>query len=183
MKTAMVAGVSGVSVLVLSGAIVWLTPSTPTPKATHVADVTTAPAPAPTPATTTSPTRRPRHTRTPVPGPQEESTSGTTPAPDRLTLAPLRPSGGTRNGDCWDGTVRLQAAVTRTGDPVTLRYTWIVDGTVTARSSATVAENGPRHLTSPTALTDAGPHSVTLRITAPVARQRTIAVTICDDAL
>ncbi|MEU1391047.1 MULTISPECIES: serine/threonine-protein kinase [unclassified Nonomuraea] len=182
-KTAMVAGVSGVSVLVLSGAIVWLTPSTPTPKATHVADVTTAPTPAPTPATTTSPTRRPRHTRSPVPGPREESTAGTTPAPDRLTLAPLRPSGGTRNGDCWDGTVRLQAAVTRTGDPITLRYTWIVDGTVTARSSATVAENGPRQLTSPTALTDAGPHSVTLRITAPVARRRTIAVTICDDAL
>ncbi|MGW2216440.1 protein kinase domain-containing protein [Nonomuraea sp. NPDC001684] len=182
-KTAMVAGVSGVSVLVLSGAIVWLTPSTPTPKATHVADVTTAPTPAPTPGTATSPTRRPRHTRTPVPGPQDESTSGATPAPDRLTLASLRPSGGTRKGDCWDGTVRLQAAVTRTGDPVTLRYTWIVDGTVTARSSATVAEDAPRHLTSPTALTTAGLHSVTLRITAPVTRQRTVAVTICDDAL
>ncbi|MFI7112651.1 protein kinase [Nonomuraea sp. NPDC050227] len=182
-KTAMVAGVSGVSVLVLSGAIVWLTPSTPTPKATHVADVTTAPTPAPTPGTATSPTRRPRHTRTPVPGPQDESTSGATPAPDRLTLASLRPSGGTRNGDCWDGTVRLQAAVTRTGDPVTLRYTWIVDGTVTARSSATVAEDAPRHLTSPTALTTAGLHSVTLRITAPITRQRTVAVTICDDAL
>ncbi|MEU8322276.1 protein kinase [Nonomuraea sp. NPDC048881] len=181
-KTAMVAGVSGVSVLVLSGAIVWLTPSTPTPKATHVADVTTAPTPAPTPGTATSPTRRPRHTRTPVPGPQDESTSGATPAPDRLTLASLRPSGGTRNGDCWNGTVRLQAAVTRTGDPVTLRYTWIVDGTVTTRSSATVAEDAPRHLTSPTALTTAGPHSVTLRITAPVTRQRTVAVTICDDA-
>ncbi|MFF0863881.1 protein kinase [Nonomuraea sp. NPDC003560] len=182
-KTAMVAGISGVSVLVLSGAIVWLTPSTPTPKATHVADVTTAPTPAPTPGTATSPTRRPRHTRTPVPGPQDESTSGATPAPDRLTLASLRPSGGTRNGDCWDGAVRLQAAVTRTGAPVTLRYTWIVDGTVTARSSATVAEDAPRHLTSPTALTTAGPHSVTLRITAPVTRQRTVAVTICDDAL
>ncbi|MFI7688172.1 protein kinase [Nonomuraea sp. NPDC049655] len=181
-KTAMVAGVSGVSVLVLSGAIVWLTPSTPTPKATHVADVTTAPTPARTPGAATSPTRRPRHTRTPVPGPQDESTSGATPAPDRLTLASLRPSGGTRNGDCWDGTVRLQAAVTRTGDPVTLRYTWIVDGTVTTRSSATVAEDAPRHLTSPTALTTAGPHSVTLRITAPVTRQRTVAVTICDDA-
>ncbi|MER6580497.1 serine/threonine-protein kinase [Nonomuraea sp. NPDC001023] len=182
-KTAVVAGVSGVSVLVLSGAIVWLTPSTPTPKATHVADVTTAPTLAPTPGTATSPTRRPRHTRTPVPGPQDESTSGTTPSPDRLTLAPLRPSGGTRNGDCWDGAVRLQAAVTRTGAPVTLRYTWIVDGTVTARASATVTEDAPRHLTSPTALTDAGPHSVTLQITAPVARRRTVAVTVCDDAL
>ncbi|MER6508506.1 serine/threonine-protein kinase [Nonomuraea sp. NPDC001636] len=181
-KTAVVAGVSGVSVLVLSGAIVWLTPSTPTPKATHVADVTTAPTPAPTPGAATSPTRRPRHTRTPVPGPQDESTSGTTPAPDRLTLASLRPSGGTRNGDCWAGTVRLQAAVTRTGAPVTLRYTWIVDGTIIARSSATVTEDAPRHLTSPTALTTAGPHSVTLRITAPVTRQRTVAVTVCDDA-
>ncbi|MFI7415994.1 protein kinase [Nonomuraea sp. NPDC049684] len=180
-KTAVVAGVSGVSVLVLSGAIVWLTPSTPTPKATHVADVTTAPTP--TPGTSTSPTRRPRPTRTPVPGPQDETTSGTTPSVDRLTLASLRPSGGTRNGDCWDGAVRLQAALTRTGAPVTVRYAWIVDGTVTARSSATVAEDAPRRLTSPTALTDAGPHSVTLQITEPVARRRTVAVTICDDAL
>ncbi|MFI9597796.1 protein kinase [Nonomuraea sp. NPDC052265] len=177
-KTAMVAGVSGVTVLVLAGAIVWLTPSTPTPKATHVADVTSAP----TPASAPTPTRRPRHTRTPGPGPGSESTPSTTPAPDRLTLASLRPSGGTRNGDCWDGAVRLQATVTRSGAPVTLRYAWIVDGTVTARSSATVAETGPRHLTSPTAVTGSGAHSVTLRITAPVARQRTIAVTVCDDA-
>ncbi|MEU5861306.1 protein kinase [Nonomuraea sp. NPDC047529] len=176
-KTAVVAGVSGVTVLVLAGAIVWLTPSTPTPKATHVTDVTGAP----TPASTPTPKRRPQHTRTPGPGPGAESTPSTTPTTSRLTLASLRPSGGTRNGDCWDGAVRLQAAVTRTGDPVTLRYAWIVDGTVTARSSATVAESGPRYLTSPTAVTGSGSHSVTLRITAPVARQRTVAVTVCDD--
>ncbi|MEV4396379.1 protein kinase [Nonomuraea sp. NPDC049607] len=176
-KTAVVAGVSGVTVLVLAGAIVWLTPSTPTPKATHVTDVTGAP----TPVSTPTPKRRPQHTRTPGPGPGAESTPSTTPTTSRLTLASLRPSGGTRNGDCWDGAVRLQAAVTRTGDPVTLRYAWIVDGTVTARSSATVAESGPRYLTSPTAVTGSGSHSVTLRITAPVARQRTVAVTVCDD--
>ncbi|RSN05013.1 serine/threonine protein kinase [Nonomuraea sp. WAC 01424] len=174
-KTAMVAGVSGVSVLVLAGAIVWLTPSTPTPTAGDAADAAGAP------ATTgaASPTSRPRRTRTSGPEPQSESTPS--PLPDLLTLGSLRPSGGTRNGDCWDGAVRLQAAVARTGDPVTLQYAWIIDGAVTTRSSATVTENGRRYLTSPSTLTSSGPHTVTLRITAPVTRQRTIEVTLCDD--
>ncbi|NUP23346.1 MAG: protein kinase, partial [Streptomyces sp.] len=128
-KTAVVAGVSGVSVLVLAGAIVWLTPSSPTPKAAHVADVTSAP--------TSSASPTPRRTRTERPEPQSESTPSALPTTDRLTLVSLRPDGGQQDGGCRSGEVTFQALVTRAGGPVTLRYTWIVDGTVTGRSSAT----------------------------------------------
>jgi len=171
-------------VLALAGAIIWLTPSTPTPKAVPAADTTSVPTSATAPsAAATSPTQQPRHTRTARPEPQSESTPSALPTTDRLTLGALRPGGGRQDGECRSGEVTLQALVTRTGGPVTVRYTWIVDGTVAGRSSATLAENGRRLLTSPTTLTTPGTHSVTLRITEPVTRQRTIPITICDDAL
>ncbi|MFB4275205.1 protein kinase [Nonomuraea sp. MTCD27] len=186
-RTVIIAGVSGVSVCALAGAIVWLTPTTPTPKTETVAVVTGNPtSPAAGPPT-------PRRTRTARPTPQTEGTPSSVPddgqavattpaaATDRLMLVYVRP-GGTRNGECWaGGEVTLQALVRRTGSPVNFSYTWVIDGAAAGRSSAVISENGRRYLTSPRTLTSTGgTHSVTLRITSPVAVQRTITVTMCD---
>ncbi|MGV9375376.1 serine/threonine protein kinase [Nonomuraea sp. NPDC003707] len=194
-KIVLIAGVAGVSVLALAGAIMWLTPTTPTPKAKNVSDVTTAP----TTEVATTPTTRPRRSRTPRPSPQTvgtpsnvptagstadptgDPTASATPAADRLRLVYVRP-GGAKNGDCWTGgEVTLQAMVQRTGRPLTFRYTWYIDNVAVGRSSALVTENGQRFLTSPQSLkSTGGVHRVTLRITSPVATQRTISVTMCD---
>ncbi|WP_327582795.1 protein kinase [Nonomuraea sp. NBC_00507] len=154
-KTVIIALVSGVSVLALAAAIVWLTPTTPTSKADTVTSTTGTPSAETTPAAVTG----------------------------RLRVASLR-AGGTRDGDCWaGGQVTLQALVARTGDPLTFRYAWLIDGTAVARSSAVISENGQRYLTSPRNLTGTagGTHRVTLRITSPVLIQRSISVTLCDD--
>ncbi|MGI5291811.1 protein kinase domain-containing protein [Nonomuraea polychroma] len=195
LKTVMIAAVSGVSVLALAAAIVWLTPTTPTPKAVP------STAGAPTSDASPTPTRTPRsqRTRTARPTPQTEGTPSivptdeptdgptaeTTPAAvtGRLRVVYLRAS-GTLDGDCWaGGEVTLQALVARTGDPLTFRYAWLIDGVPVARSSAIVSENGRRYLTSPRNLTGtaAATHRVTLRITSPVPMQRSISVTLCDD--
>ncbi|MEV0383869.1 protein kinase [Nonomuraea sp. NPDC050643] len=188
-KTAMIAGVSGVCVLALAGAIIWLTPTTPTPKTTNIAGITDAP--------TTEPAATPRPTRTrgtTRPTPQTDGTPSTVPTGDptgtgspsaganRLRVVYVRPA-GTRNGTCWaGGEVALQALVRRTGDPVTITYSWIVDGVQTSRASAVVSGNGQRYLAASRPLrSTGGTHSVTLRITSPVAAQRTVSVTMCDD--
>ncbi|MFG6197902.1 serine/threonine protein kinase [Nonomuraea sp. JJY05] len=194
-KNVLITGVAGVSVLALAGAIMWLTPTTPTPKAKNVADVSSAP----TTEAASTPTTRPRRSRTPRPSPQTEGTpsnvpttdpttgatadptAGATPAAGRLRLVYVRP-GGARDGDCWTGgEVTLQALVQRTGQPVNFRYTWYIDSVAVGRSSALVTENGQRFLTSPQSLkSTGGVHRVTLRITSPIATQRTISVTMCD---
>ncbi|MET7326676.1 protein kinase [Nonomuraea sp. NPDC005650] len=186
-KTVLIAGVAGVSVLALAGAIMWLTPTTPTPKAKNVADVSTAP----TTEAAATPTTRPKRTRTPRPSPQNdgtpsnvptaETTDGATPVVERLRLVYVRPSGAS-NGTCWTGgEVTLQALVQRTGQPLTFAYTWYIDNAAVGRSSAVITANGRRVLTSPQNLKSAGGvHRVTLRITSPIATQRTISVTMCD---
>ncbi|WP_171074777.1 hypothetical protein, partial [Nonomuraea basaltis] len=132
----------------------------------------------------------PQRTRTARPSPQTEGTPSVVPTGDgtttaaatgRLRLVYLRP-GGTLNGDCWaGGEVTLRALVARTGEPLTFRYTWIVDGATVDRSSAIISENGRRYLTSPRSLTSTGgTHRVTLRITSPVPIERSISVTMCD---
>lgn len=187
-KTLMIVGVSGVSVLALAAAIVWLTPTTPTSKAENVGGGTVAP----TSEAARTPTRtpRPQRTRTVRPTPQAEgtpsavATDGTTPsaatAPLRVSLRPR----GTRNGDCWaGGEVTPRALVARTGGPLTFRYAWLIDGAPVGRSSALISENGRLYLTSPATLTGAAgtTHRVTLRITSPVPVQRSMDVTLCDD--
>ncbi|GAA2206844.1 hypothetical protein GCM10009850_023020 [Nonomuraea monospora] len=188
LKKVAIAGVSGVCVCALAGAIVWLTPTTPTPKTKNVAVTTGAPT---TSAATSAPT--PRRTRTTRPTPQTEGTPSTvpsdgegvsgTPSADRLRVMYVRP-GGTLNGECWaGGEVTLQALVRRTGAPVTFTYAWIVDGATAGRATATITEDGQRYLTAPRTLTSTGgTHTVTLRITAPVTAKRTISVTMCDEA-
>ncbi|SPL99572.1 putative serine/threonine protein kinase [[Actinomadura] parvosata subsp. kistnae] len=177
-------------VCALAGAIVWLTPTTPTPKTHNVAVTTGVPT---TSAATAEPT--PRRTRTTRPSPQSEGTPSTVPSdgvgvsgtptatPDRLRVMYVRP-GGTQNGECWaGGEVTLQALVRRTGAPVTFTYTWLIDGAPAGRATATIAENGQRYLTSPRPLTSSGgTHTVTLRILSPVTAKRTISVTMCDEA-
>ncbi|GAA4920986.1 serine/threonine protein kinase [Nonomuraea thailandensis] len=186
-KKVMIAGVSAVSVCALGAAIVWLTPTTPTPKTKNVAVTSGAP-------TTSAATPAPRRTRTTRPTPQTDGTPSTVPsdgqavsgtptaAADRLRVMYVRP-GGTMSGECWaGGEVTLQALVRRTGAPVTFTYTWLIDGATAGRATATIAENGQRYLTAPSTLTSSGgTHTVTLRITAPVTAKRTISVTMCGE--
>ncbi|MEQ4718573.1 protein kinase [Nonomuraea sp. B19D2] len=188
MKIVLIAGASAVSALALAGAIMWLTPTTPTPKNVSVASS----APSTSDAAGSTPSQRPKRTRTPGPSPQSDGDPSTVPtdgttstaepgADGQLRLVYVR-AGGTRNGDCWSGgEVTLQALVQRTGRPVNFRYTWYIDRTPVGRSSAAIAENGQRYLASPQNLrSSGGVHRVTLRITSPIMTQRTISVTMCQ---
>ncbi|MEV1174371.1 protein kinase [Nonomuraea sp. NPDC049784] len=183
-KIVLIAGVSGVSVLALAAAIMWLTPTTPTPK--NVSVVSSAPSTSEAAAST--PSRRPKRSRTPGPSPQSDGTPSSVPTDDttsvtdgQLSLVYVR-AGGTRNGDCWSGgEVTLQALVQRTGQPLNFRYTWYIDRAQVGRSSAVISENGQRYLASPQNLrSEGGVHRVTLRITSPIITQRTISVTMCQ---
>ncbi|SEH00088.1 Serine/threonine protein kinase [Nonomuraea solani] len=186
-KTVLIAGVSGVCVLALAGAIIWLTPTTPTPKTSNVSGNSSAPATdaGATPSSTPRPTRT-RNTNRPTPQSDGTPSAVTSddPAANRLRLVYIRPN-GTKNGTCWSGgEVTLQALVQRTGAPVTFSYTWIIDGVTTSRASAIISENGRRYLASPRTLqSTGGTHNVTLRITAPTTAQRTISVAMCEDGL
>ncbi|MEV4087975.1 hypothetical protein AB0J43_47715, partial [Nonomuraea fuscirosea] len=180
-KTVIIAAVSGLCVCALAAAIIWLTPTEPTPKSKS--------APVTTTGATTEPvaTSSPRRSRATRPTPQTDGTPSILPddtatgGPDGLRVTSLR-AGGTRNGDCWaGGQATLRAIIRRTGGPVTFSYTWLVDGTATGRATALIAENGRRYLNAPRPLrSTGGTHSVTLRITSPVTAQRTIAVAMCD---
>ncbi|MBB6343641.1 serine/threonine protein kinase [Nonomuraea muscovyensis] len=191
-KTVAIAGASGVSALALAGVIVWLTPTSPQPKSQSLPSASAEPSSAA--SRDASPTQRPRRTRTPTPAgtadpsPGDASPTGTgttdptaTEAADRLRVGYLRAT-GTPNGDCWaGGQVTPRALVVRTGGPLTFRYAWIYDGTMVGQTSATVARNGRLALTAPRSLESAGgTHNVTLRITSPVVRQRTLSVTLCE---
>ncbi|WP_433442444.1 serine/threonine protein kinase [Nonomuraea sp. CA-141351] len=187
-KIVLIAGVSGVCVLALAAAIMWLTPTTPTPK--NVSVVSSAPSTSEAAAST--PSRRPKRSRTPGPSPQSDGTPSSVPTGDttstaepvtdgQLRLVYVR-AGGTRNGDCWSGgEVTLQALVQRTGRPLNFKYTWYIDRAQVGRSSAVISENGQRYLASPQNLkSEGGVHRVTLRITSPIITQRTISVTMCQ---
>ncbi|MEU8404408.1 protein kinase [Nonomuraea sp. NPDC048892] len=177
-KTVIIAAISGLCVCALAAAIIWLTPTEPTPKSKS--------APVSTTGATTEPvaTSSPRRTRATRPTPQTDGTPSTLPddtgGADGLRVSALR-AGGTRNGDCWaGGQATLRAMVRRTGGPVTFSYTWLVDGIATGRATALISENGRRYLNAPRPLrSTGGTHSVTLRITSPVTAQRTISVAMC----
>ncbi|MEV0622758.1 protein kinase [Nonomuraea sp. NPDC050404] len=185
-KKVLIAVVSGVSVCALAAAIVWLTPTEPTPKTRNMSVVSGVP-------TTSAPaTPSAGDTRTPRPTPQTDGTPDTvtddgdgvvsTPgAQEGLKVVSVR-ANGTRNGECWSGgEVTLRALVRRTGEPVTFEYSWIIDGTSVGRSSALVSENGRRYVTAPSGLeSTGGTHRVTLRITSPVTAQKTISVAMCE---
>ncbi|MEV5891603.1 serine/threonine-protein kinase [Nonomuraea fuscirosea] len=182
-KTVIIAAVSGLCVCALAAAIIWLTPTEPTPKSKS--------APVTTTGATTEPvaTSSPRRTRATRPTPQTDGTPSILPddtatgGPDGLRVTSLR-AGGTRNGDCWaGGQATLRAIIRRTGGPVTFSYTWLVDGAATGRATALISENGRRYLNAPRPLrSTGGTHSVTLRITSPVTAQRTIAVAMCPQS-
>ncbi|MEO3884652.1 protein kinase [Nonomuraea sp. B5E05] len=174
-KKVIVACVSGVCALALGGAIVWLTPTKPTPKTTRLAVVSDAPTASPS----ATKAERPRRSRTTTPQPDDSTGTGRA-TKGRLRLVYVR-AGGTRTGDCWaGGEATLQALVERTGEAVTFAYTWYVDGSAIGRATAGVSRNGRRYLAAPRNLTSAGGvHKVTLRITSPLTTQRTVSVTMC----
>ncbi|MEV0352454.1 protein kinase [Nonomuraea sp. NPDC050680] len=183
-KTVAIAGASGISVLALGAAIVWLTPSTPQPKTRNLSGVST-----PTPSAT-SPTRtpRPKKTRTSQPSPDPASQNGTpsadptaTSAADgQLKVRSVRVGGTLDNGCYAGGQVTLTGLVQRQGKPLTFGFSWVIDGRTVWRSTATIPQDGELYLTSPRNLKGAGStHLATLRITSPVARQRSVSVTLC----
>ncbi|MEU4224079.1 serine/threonine-protein kinase [Nonomuraea sp. NPDC026600] len=179
-KTAAIAGASGISVLALAGAIVWLTPSTPQPK--NLSGVSTS-----TPSPSTSPTRTPRPKKTDTSQPTTDPASQNgTPTADpatatgQLKLRYVRVGGALDNGCYAGGQVTLTGLVQRQGKAVNFGFTWIIDGRTVWRSTAIIPEDGELYLTSPRNLKGTGgTHSATLRITSPVARQRSVSVTLC----
>ena len=174
-KTAAIAGASGISVLALAGAIVWLTPSTPQPK--NLSGVSTS-----TPSPSTSPTRkaRPAKTDTSEPATDPASQNGTPTASGQLKLRYVRVGGALDNGCYAGGQVTLTGLVQRQGKPVNFGFSWIIDGRTVWRSTAIIPEDGELYLTSPRNLKGTGgTHTATLRITSPVARQRSVTVTLC----
>ncbi|MFG1695518.1 serine/threonine protein kinase [Nonomuraea sp. NPDC049309] len=197
-KTLAIAAVSGVSVCVLAAAIIWLTPTEPTPKTGNVPATGNVPT---TPAATrpaTAPAEPPSSSEDSADAGAQRSTAdpavtaSTLPADDRktqpasnsanrLSLVYVR-AGGTRSGDCWSGgQVTLQALVRRSGAATSFTYTWLVDGTAIGRSSALISANGERYIAAPRTLrSTGGVHRVTLRITAPVAVERTVSVPMCE---
>ncbi|WP_433509665.1 serine/threonine protein kinase [Nonomuraea sp. CA-143628] len=183
-KTVAIAGASGISVLALGAAIVWLTPSTPTPKTRNLSGVST-----PTPSAT-SPTRtpRPRKTRTSQPTPDPASQNGTPTADPtatsvaggQLKVRYVRAGGALDNGCYAGGLVTLRGLVQRQGTPLNFSFAWIIDGRTVSRSTATIPQDGELRLTSPRDIKGSGStHLATLRITSPVARQRSVSVTLC----
>ncbi|WP_336205046.1 serine/threonine-protein kinase [Nonomuraea sp. LPB2021202275-12-8] len=203
-RTAVIAAVSGVTALALAGTIVWLTPSTPTPKATNLAVVTTGTTPA---ATATPP---PNRTRKPRPTGQRPTTGSTgstgttgrptgdatTPRATATTPRPAttRPSGGLRllyvrtvgswhvDPGCYaGGSVAVHAVVERTGSAtVPFRYTWYFDGKSVDSGSALIV-NDTEQVRPPHELqADGGRHVATLRITSPVSAQRSVSMVFCE---
>lgn len=62
---------------------------------------------------------------------------------------------------------------------MTFRYVWIVDEIVVLRRAAAIDATLTRYVRRPPAITKPGPHTVTLRVTAPVTAQRTVTVEVC----
>ncbi|MEV1249231.1 protein kinase [Nonomuraea sp. NPDC049750] len=183
-KTVAIAGASGISVLALGAAIVWLTPSTPQPKTKNLSGVST-----PT-SSATSPTRtpRPKKTRTSQPTPDPASQNGTpnadptatSVAGGQLKVRYVRAGGALDNGCYSGGQVTLRGLVQRQGDPLNFSFAWVIDGRTVSRSTATIPQDGELYLTSPRNINGSGStHLATLRITSPVARQRSVSVTLC----
>ncbi|MBT2232958.1 serine/threonine-protein kinase [Nonomuraea sp. NEAU-A123] len=181
-KTAAIAGASGISVLALAGAIVWLTPSTPQPKTKNLSGVSTS-----TPSPSTSPTRKPRPKKTDTSKPTTDpasqngtSTADPATAAGQLKLRYVRVGGALNNGCYSGGQVTLTGLVQRQGKAVNFGFAWIIDSKTVWRSTAIIPEDGELYLTSPHNLKGTGgTHTATLRITSPVARQRSVSVTLC----
>ncbi|MEU7832884.1 protein kinase [Nonomuraea sp. NPDC049129] len=182
-KTVAIAGASGISVLALGAAIVWLTPSTPQPKTKNLSGIST-----PTPSASPTRTPRPKKTRTSQPTPDPASQNGT-PSTDptatsvaggQLKVRYVRAGGALDNGCYSGGQVTLRGLVQRQGNPLNFSFAWVIDGRTVSRSTATIPQDGELYLTSPRNIRGAGStHLATLRITSPVARQRSVSVTLC----
>ncbi|MFI6902057.1 serine/threonine-protein kinase [Nonomuraea sp. NPDC050394] len=183
-RRALIAGVSGVMVLALSGAIVWLTSDPRRDAGPVVTTVTPASASSSSPKPTKTRVRHPRATGTPSPG------SSTTPSPsassstrDAGTIRVLyvRAQGvrTAQTRDCQVGDTVISGLVEGTRWPVRFRYAWIVDGQVARRGTAYITEARTRAVVPPPALTIPGRHTVTLRVTSPVTARESIAVEVC----
>ncbi|WP_053175818.1 serine/threonine-protein kinase, partial [Nonomuraea sp. SBT364] len=196
-KKVAIAGVSGVIVLALAGAIVWLTPSTPTPRSQNLAAVTTPSATA-EPSRTSRPkrTRASRATRTSRPVTDPASTTPTTGRPTTARPTATRQRAGgvrllfVRTVGSWHvdpgcyagGSVALQARVERSGsDVIPFRYTWYFDGRNVGSGSANIVNdteqvNAPREMEG-----GGGSHTATFRITSPVSAQKSVTFEMCQE--
>ncbi|MEV0196183.1 protein kinase [Nonomuraea sp. NPDC050691] len=191
-KTLVIAAASGLTAVVLAGAIVWLTPSSPQPRSQSLVSASSG---ASASASPTPSRKRPTRTRTPAPADHGSTAPAATSSADpagtgspttgtvtgRLRLSSLRAL-GTRNGTCWAGDqVTLTALVERGGERLPFGYVWMVDGRVIGRASTVVEADGRLVVNAPRALAaDGGTHLVTFRITTPVTRQRSLSLTFCQ---
>ncbi|MER6952063.1 protein kinase [Nonomuraea sp. NPDC000554] len=198
-----VAGAAGAVALALVGTAVWGVANgwivkRPRPTAESLA-IATNEDPKPT-ATPTRPKRTkkptsPRPTRKPTTEPPERPTrEPTTSAPPTRTAKPTRSATsagsfripslyvqGARKAntqDCQIGQSNAFAVVEGTKLRTRFTYQWILDGKVVMRSEAYIAGVHTQGATSPL-IEKNGPHTITLRVTSPVAVSRTLKFTIC----
>ncbi|MFI6290179.1 serine/threonine-protein kinase [Nonomuraea sp. NPDC050790] len=174
-RRALIAGVSGVMVLALSGAIVWLTSDPRRDAGPVVTTVTPASASSSSPKPTRTRVRDPRGTATPSPTASSTRDVGT------IRVLYVRAQGvrTAQTRDCQVGDTVISGQVEGTRWPVRFRYAWIVDGQVARRGTAYITEARTRTVVPPPALTLPGRHTVTLRVTSPVAARESIAVEVC----
>ncbi|MFI6502718.1 protein kinase [Nonomuraea typhae] len=168
-RRALIAGVSGVMVLALSGAIVWLTSDAPRGEAAPRVTATV------TPAAVSSTSTKPKRTR-PTPS---ASSSARDVGSIRVLYVRAQGARTARSRDCQVGDTVVSGLVEGTRWPVRFRYAWIVDGQVVRRGAAYITQARTRAIAAPPAITTPGRHTVTLRITSPVPARESIAVEVC----
>ncbi|WP_219464101.1 serine/threonine-protein kinase [Nonomuraea rhizosphaerae] len=164
-RTVAIAAVSGVSVLALAATIVWLTPSSPRSRTQNLAGLSTdAPS-------------------TPAAGQPTANASAAPTASAAAAWLRLRyvRAGGARQGSCYaGGEATLTGLVQRQGRPLKIEFSWVIDGVTVLRSTAIIPQDGKLYLTSPRNIKGNGTsHTASLRITSPVARERSVSVTLC----
>ncbi|MFI6175796.1 serine/threonine-protein kinase [Nonomuraea sp. NPDC051191] len=203
------AGLSVVVAAALVGGVVWLAPWSHLPGLSALTAPSATPTPptstprktqrksTPKPATTKKPTSRPttrRPTESATPRPTvTRTTTRSTPTPTRTTKKPVTTaragvgeitlSGGpgqSAGSGCYMPPLHFQGRVESTKREIWVSYAWLIDGRSVERSRSWVSEDDySAYITAGQYMLKAGPHTVTLRVTAPSAATKSVSLTIC----
>ncbi|MEU4546035.1 serine/threonine-protein kinase [Nonomuraea dietziae] len=149
-----------------------------TPKASPSGRTTRSPRPTPSDTPTT--------TRTPTPSPSPTATRPTRKPAARvdLDIQPIQLSGGPGQVEaegCYMPPVHFQTTVASSRKGIWISYRWLVDGMTKRSGRSWVPEDDyTAFVTADQYMLKAGPHTVTLRVTSPVAVTRSISIDVCS---
>ncbi|WP_327090593.1 serine/threonine protein kinase [Nonomuraea sp. NBC_01738] len=196
-----VAGASGMAVVMVVVAVVWgVTNGWGGPGGTEALAITSGPASTPSASRSKKPrpskkhTTRPATTRKPGTGPTSAgpTTNPTTTMPTTTKPATTKPETGgfsivsirvqgarkANTQDCEIGESNTFGLVEGTRLRTTFHYQWVLDGKVVDRSEAVIADTHTHQVVGPLVKPN-GPHTITLRLTSPVAVAKSVKFTIC----